>query len=96
MSDNPQLDFDMAIDDWAAADVECSRLYLLWQEAIQRRKRAVAHKRAAWLNLIDRPRSEETKEGLPLASRWPPARRTRHESHPRPSALVHGLFLRRD
>lgn len=41
-------DFEKLTDEWAAADKECSRLYLLWNEACTVRRRLARAKNQAW------------------------------------------------
>jgi hypothetical protein len=40
--------FEKLVDEWAAADKECGRLYILWNEACQRRQRLARAKNRAW------------------------------------------------
>jgi len=40
--------FEKLIDEWASADKECTRLYMLWNEACQRRRRLARLKNQAW------------------------------------------------
>jgi hypothetical protein len=40
--------FHNAVAEWAKADQECSRLYVLWSNACDRRKKLAAEKNDAW------------------------------------------------
>lgn len=40
--------FTKLVDEWVAADKECSRLYSLWNEACIRRRRLARAKNQAW------------------------------------------------
>lgn len=40
--------YQKCVSEWADADRECSRLYGLWQEASERRRRLAKLKNAAW------------------------------------------------
>jgi hypothetical protein len=40
--------FDKTVAEWAAADAECTRLYMLWNEACEHRRRLARAKNQAW------------------------------------------------
>lgn len=54
--------FDKLVDEWAAADKECSRLYMLWNEACIRRRRLARAKNQAWREM-NAERAHELSNG---------------------------------
>jgi hypothetical protein len=43
--------FEKCVREWAEADKECTRLYMLWDEACARRRRLAQAKNQAWREL---------------------------------------------
>lgn len=43
--------FDKTVAEWAAADAECRRLYMLWNEAQIRQRKLAKLKNQAWREL---------------------------------------------